>query len=236
MSNKVINDLYDYPKMKIVQDEEDFKFSLDSILLAEFVEPPKRNLKILDMCTGNAPIPLILSVKYPNKIIGFEIQEKIYNMAIESININNCKEQIEIINDDVKNIQNYFPENNFDIITCNPPYFKVDKNSLLNKNMIKSIARHEVKIDLEGIIKIASENLNNKGCLYMVHRPERLDEIIKYCIDNSLAVKKVVLVPTKKDGMPTMALIKAVKNGNLGVKISIMQNLNDYKTYQSIFR
>ena len=70
----------------------------------------------------------------------------------------------------------------------------------------------------------------------MVHRPERLDEIFKYCLDYSLAVKKVVLVPTKDAGIPTIVLIKAVKNGNLGVKINIMQNLNDYKTYQSIFR
>lgn len=236
MSKKVINDLYDYPKRHIVQDEENFKFSLDSILLAEYVDKPKPNVKILDMCTGNAPIPLILSTKFENQIIGFEIQEKIYNLAIESVELNKCENQIKIINDDVKNIKNYFPGNNFDIITCNPPYFKCHERSLVNENDIKSIARHEIKIDLEHIIKVASDNLNNKGVFYMVHRPDRLDEIINNCTKQFLAVKKITLVTTKKNDIPTIVLIKAVKNGNYGVKINILSNLEEYKSYQSIFR
>lgn len=236
MNKKVINDLYDYPQMKIVQDEDNFKFSLDSILLAEFIDKPKPNSKILDMCTGNAPIPLILTTKCSNNIVGFEIQEKIYGLAKESIELNNCTNQIEVINDDVKNIKNYFPGNNFDVITCNPPYFKCQKKSLTNENNIKAIARHEIKIDLESIIRIAAENLNNKGAFYMVHRPERLDEIINFCLKNSLAVKKITLVTTKEDGIPTVLLIKAVKNGNYGVKINILSSLENYKTYQSIFK
>ena len=235
MSKKVINDLYDYSNRKIVQDDDNFKFSLDSILLAEFVEKPKGDKKILDMCTGNAPIPLILSTKYQNKIVGFEIQEKIYKLGKESIELNNCLEQIKIINDDIKNIKNYFPGNNFDVITCNPPYFKCHEMSLKNENDIKSIARHEIKIDLETIIKIASENLNTKGSFYMVHRPERLDEIINLCTKYSLAVKKIVLVTTKDDGIPTVLLIKAVKHGNFGVRIKVLSNINEYKTYQNIF-
>lgn len=236
MKKIVINDLFDYPNRKIVQDEDNFKFSLDSILLAEFVEKPKENVKILDMCTGNAPIPLILSTKYQNKIVGFEIQEKIYDLAIQSIKLNHCEKQLEVINGDVKNIKNYFPGNNFDVITCNPPYFKCQKNSLKNNNDVKSIARHEIMIDLESIIKLASENLNNKGSFYMVHRPERVDEIINYCTKHSLAVKKITLVTTKNDGIPTVLLIKAVKNGKFGVKINILSDINKYKTYQNIFK
>ena len=186
--------------------------------------------------TGPLPIPLILTTKCSNNIVGFEIQEKIYGLAKESIELNNCTNQIEVINDDVKNIKNYFPGNNFDVITCNPPYFKCQKKSLTNENNIKAIARHEIKIDLESIIRIAAENLNNKGAFYMVHRPERLDEIINFCLKKSLAVKKITLVTTKEDGIPTVLLIKAVKNGNYGVKINILSSLDNYKTYQSIFK
>ena len=235
MTKKVLNDLFDYENRKIYQDEDNFKFSLDSILLAEFVDKPKKNSLILDMCTGNAPVPLILSTKYDNMIYGFEIQEKIYNLASESININNCQNQIKIINDDVKNIRNYFPGNNFDVVTCNPPYFKYSNTSLKNDNEIKAIARHEIKIDLSTIIKIAAENLNNNGIFYLVHRVDRMDEIINLCISNKLAVKKVVLVSTKKDADPTVLLIKAVKNGNFGVKVHILNNINELKTYQNIF-
>ena len=235
MRKIVLNDLFDYKNRKIYQDEETFKFSLDSILLAEFVKKPKKGSIILDMCTGNAPVPLILSTKYANKIYGFEIQEDIYKLAVKSIHLNNCQNQIEVFNDDVKNIKNYFPGNNFDVITCNPPYFKCTLSSLKNENKVKAIARHEIKIDLSAIIKIAADNLKNNGTFYLVHRAERIDEIICLCLNNKLAVKKVVLVSTKKDNEPIVVLIKAVKNGNLGVKIKVLNNINEYKTYQNIF-
>lgn len=235
MSKIVVNDLYDYLNMKIVQDENHFKFSLDSILLAEFVEKPKKHDIILDMCTGNAPIPLILSTKYQNKIYGFEIQNKIYELAKESVQTNNCNQQIKIINDDIKNIKNYFPGNNFEIITCNPPYFKVSNGSLKNENMVKAIARHEIEVNLENVIRIASENLKNKGQFYLVHRSERLDEIIELSLKYHLAVKKVELICTKDDGNPNIVLIKAVKNGSNGVKIHVINNIKNYKSYQGIF-
>ncbi len=235
MNKKVINDLFDYENRRIVQDDDNFKFSLDSILLAEFVDKPKESSVILDMCTGNAPIPLILSTKYTNSIIGFEIQKHIYDMAEESINLNNCANQIKIINDDVKNIKNYFPGNNFDIITCNPPYFKAHNKKLQNDNEVKAIARHEIKIELKEIIKVAADNLNNKGNFYLVHRPERIDEIMSECLKNNLAVKKIYFITTKEDNEPSIVLIKAVKNGGLGVKVHIMHNLKNYESYQNIF-
>ena len=64
----VKNDLYDYYGFSIYQDEDNFKFSLDSILLAEFVDIDKKSNNIVDLCTGNAPVPLILSTKTDNKI------------------------------------------------------------------------------------------------------------------------------------------------------------------------
>ena len=235
MSNVVLNDLYDYQNRFIYQDNENFKFSLDSILLAEFVEKPGKKDKILDMCTGNAPIPLILSTKYENVIVGFEIQNKIAELANKSVLYNKCEKQIEIINDDVKNITNYFPGNNFDIITCNPPYFKWNKTSLLNNNLIKAIARHELKINLKEIIQIAANNLNNKGSFYMVHRPERLDEIIHYATLSGLNVKKVQFIITKEDSAPSIILLKMIKGGNNGVKIEKIININNYNSYKNMF-
>jgi len=236
MGKKVINDLFDYKNRYIVQDEDNFKFSIDSILLAEFVEKPKTNAHILDMCTGNCPIPLILSTKFSNKVTAFEIQKNIYDMAVESIILNKCENQINVINDDIKKIKNYFPGNNFDIITCNPPYFKCNDKSLKNENEEKAIARHEIKIELGDIIKLASLNLNNNGIFYLVHRPERIDEIISLCLNYKLAVKKVELVMTKDYNIPNILLVKAVKNGGCGVKIHITNNIKDFDTYQNIFR
>ena len=83
MKNNEINDLYNYG-YKIVQNKDYFKFSLDSILLADFVKVNFTDKKMLDLCTGNAPIPIILSNKL-EEITGIEIQKDVYDMAIESI-------------------------------------------------------------------------------------------------------------------------------------------------------
>ena len=151
MNNSELNDLYD-TGFKIYQSKDYFKFSLDSLLLANFVEFNFTDKLVLDLCTGNAPVPIILSENKKIKIYGFELQKEIYELAVKSIKVNQI-DNVEIINDDVKNSLNYFPGNNFDIVTCNPPYFKYTKNSIINENEIKSIARHEIKITLEDIIK-----------------------------------------------------------------------------------
>ena len=101
---KVVNDLLGYKNFKIVQNDEWFVFSLDSVLLPNFVRLNKSDKAILDIGTGNAPIPLILSTKTDAIIYGIEIQKDVYDMAVESVNLNSCSNQIKLINDDVNNI------------------------------------------------------------------------------------------------------------------------------------
>ena len=177
----VKNDLYDYYGFFIYQDEDNFKFSLDSILLAEFVDIDKKSNNIVDLCTGNAPVPLILSTNTDNKIYGVELQKSIADLAKMSINEDKLEDRIEIINDNIKNISNYFDAESVDIVTCNPPYFKVSNNSsLINENRIKAIARHELEMNLEDVMISARYLLKNKAPLYIVHRCDRLEELIVY--------------------------------------------------------
>lgn len=191
MNNCELNDLYD-TGFKIYQSKDYFKFSLDSLLLANFVEFNFTDKLVLDLCTGNAPVPIILSENKKIKIYGFELQKEIYELAVKSIKVNQIN-NVEIINDDVKNSLNYFPGNNFDIVTCNPPYFKYTKNSIINENEIKSIARHEIKITLEDIIKIATKQLKAKGKFYIVHRSDRLIEIINCLNKYNFGIKNCSL-------------------------------------------
>ena len=160
----VKNDLYDYYGFSIYQDEDNFKFSLDSILLAEFVDIDKKSNNIVDLCTGNAPVPLILSTKTDNRIYGVELQKSIADLAKMSIKEDKLEDRIEIINDNIKNISNYFDAESVDIVTCNPPYFKVSNNSsLINENRIKAIARHELEMNLEDVMISARYLLKNKA-------------------------------------------------------------------------
>lgn len=235
LNNCQLNDLFDYPNRYIYQNPNGFKFSLDSILLAEFVKI-KPNAKILDMCTGNAPIPLILSLQTKSEIIGFEIQKEISDLAIESIKYNNLEKQIKIYNEDIKNIEKIFPGKYFDIITCNPPYFKYNKNNQeLNKNEIKSLARHEVTITLEDIFKIVSQVLKDNGSFYLVHRLERLDEIILNAEKNKLKVKEMQIVVTKEND-PKIVLFCFKKHSQWGIKINKIVNVDKLTSYQQIFK
>lgn len=216
MKNNEINDLYNYG-YKIVQNKDYFKFSLDSILLADFVRVKMTDKKLLDLCTGNAPIPIILSNKI-NEISAIELQKEIFQMAEESIRINNIK-NIKIINDNVKNWANYFPGNNFDIVTCNPPYFKYKEGSIINGNMIKSIARHEIKITLEEIISISNNVLKSKGTLYLVHHGDRIIEIMNILQKYHFGIKRLQFAYNDYKSNCNVVLIEAMKDGKNDCKI-----------------
>ena len=234
MKLEVQNDLYDYG-LKIYQDNELFKFSLDSLLLTEFVDIKKSDRKLLDLCSGNAPLPLIIASRHDIEVTGVEIQKEIYDLALKSIKENNLT-NIKMLNCNVKDLKNYFPGNNFDIITCNPPFFKVDKTSLINEDLKKAMARHEITITLEEILEVVKYSLKESGTFYLVHRPERLEEILVLANKNNLHVKEMIFVYSniKKDAI--MVLLKFRKNARLGVKIKSVVIDRNIKTYQNIFR
>lgn len=231
---EVLNDLYDYG-LKIYQDSELFKFSLDSLLLAEFVTVEKSDKKLLDICSGNAPLPLIIGKNYDIEITGVEIEKDIITLAEKSISENKLS-NIKMLNCNAKDLKNYFPGNNFDIITCNPPFFKVDKTSLINTEIKKAIARHEITITLNEIFELTKYLLKDNGKFYLVHRPERLEEIIILANKNKLHIKEMIFIHSDIKKNAIMVLLKMVKNSRLGVKINSVVINRETKTYQNIFK
>ncbi len=216
---EVINDLLEYNNMKIIQDNETFNFSLDSVLLPNFVTINKNINNILDIGCGNAPIPLIISTKTDAKIIGVEIQSKIADMAMRSVEINNKQNQIKIINQDINDFYKYENTGKYDIITCNPPFFKNERKSHKNNSEYKTIARHEVKLNLEQIMQIGKKLLKNNGVIALVHRPERLVEILELMKQYNIEPKKLQFVYPKTNKEAKMILIEGRKNGKSGLKI-----------------
>ena len=217
---KVINDLLGYDDLKIVQNPEWFSFSLDSVLLPNFVTLNKDVKNILDLGTGNAPIPMILSTLTDKaNIYGIEIQKDVYEMSKESIEINKLESRIKLINDDMKKLDQYFEANFFDVIVSNPPYFKLEELSKKNEDEHKTIARHEEKINLSELVAIAKKYLNNNGVFAMVHRTDRLIEIIEEMRKNNIEPKKIQLIYPKKNTNSNMVLIEGKKNGKPGLII-----------------
>jgi len=216
---KVRNRLLNFSNNIIYQNDDYFAFSLDSVLLANFVTIKLSDKKIVDFCCGNAPIPMLMSFRTKARIFGVELQKEIYLMGNDSVIENGMDKQIELINDDVKNISNIFEAECMDVVTCNPPYFKYQDNSLVNNNDIKTIARHEVKLNLEGVIKASKYVLKSGGTFAMVHRPDRMIEIINLMQKYGIEPKKIRLVYPKMGKDANILLIEGIKNGKTGLKV-----------------
>lgn len=214
---KVLNDLLWGEKLKIYQDNEEFMFSLDSILLAKFVTINKSYKYVLDIGTGNAPIPLILSSKNDIHVTGVEIQKKSYNLAVDSVNINNLSSKIDLINGDINDIYMQLPNNYYDVVVSNPPYYK--SNMLLSKNESKSIARSELTLSIDDIFKVSKKVLKQNGKVAIINRPERLSDIIVSMKKYGIEPKKIRFVYPKIGKPANHVLIEGTKNGSSELKV-----------------
>lgn len=216
--NEIIDDL-ELNNLKIIQNNNGFKFGIDSILLSDFAKKIKKDSIVLDIGTGTGIISILLSAKTEaNKIIGIEIQREVADMAKRSVILNKLENKIEIINDDINNIEKYFENNYFDVIVTNPPYQK-NNTGLKSENEKNLISRHEIKCTLEDIIKKSFKILKDKGEFYMVHRPERLVDIMYLMRKNKMEPKELRFVYPKISDKPNLILIKGIKNAKQFLKV-----------------
>lgn len=152
------------------------------------------------------------------EIFGVEIQEEVYDMAQRSCRLNNLENKFKLINDDLKNLNKKFPANSFDAIVTNPPY-KKNNTGLKNENKLKQISRHEIMCNIEDIAKVSSYLLKSNCSIYMVHRPDRLVDIIEALKKYKLEPKNIRFVYPKFNKEPNLVLIKATKCGRPFLKV-----------------
>lgn len=222
-----INDL------KIIQNKEYFCFGTDSVLLANFVKSENSNNVILDLCSGSGVIPIILSAKKKyKKIFGVELQSEMYDLFDRNIKINNLEDSIISINENVKNIKDIrkkitsiMEKDKIDIITCNPPYKEIGTGLTTNHD-VKTIAKCEVMCNLEDIFITSSKLLGKGGKLYLVHKPERLSDLIYFGRKYNLEAKEIRFVYPKINKKPSIVLISYRKDG--GNEIKVLEPLIEY--------
>ena len=217
MDKEVINYLLAYNDLKIIQRKDMFNFSLDTVLLANFCTITKDVKKIVDFGTNNAAIPLILSRRTNKPIIGVEIQKEAVELAKKNITLNSLDNQIKIVHSDIKEFVN--DSIKVGLVVCNPPFFKVDEDSNLNDNEFLTIARHEIKINLEEIIKSAAKILDNRGKFVMVHRPQRMIEILNLMQKYDIEPKRIKFVYPKYNKESHILLVEGIYKGKKGLKI-----------------
>lgn len=216
--NERIDDLQ-YKGLKVVQNKDGFCFGIDSVLLSDFAKEIKKDANVLDLGTGTGIISILLCGKTKLKhITGIEIQKDVYDMAKKSIEINNLQNRFDIINEDIRNLSKIFPVNSFDAIVTNPPY-KKENTGLKNESETQIISRHEVMCNIEDIARISSKLLNSNCSIYIVHRPDRLIDIIETFRKYKLEPKILRLVYPNSKKEPNLVLIKATKGGKAFLKV-----------------
>ena len=211
--NERIDDL-EYKGLKIIQNKQGFCFGIDSILLTDFAKEIKPNSKIIDLGSGTGIIPILLSAKTVNTdFVGIEIQKSVAEMANRSVELNKLQDRIKIRNRNILDLKIDYEKGSFDAVTTNPPY-KKRNTGLVNENNKKQISRHEITASLEDFISIASYLLKDYGEFYMVHRPDRLVDILYLMREHNIEPKKIRFVYPNKRKNTNLILIKGIKCGN----------------------
>lgn len=224
--NERIDDL-EYKGLKIIQNTKGFCFGIDAVLLSDYAKNIKKEARVLDLGTGTGIISILLCEKTNlSKIIGVEVQKEVADMAKRSVRLNNLENKFEIINENITNLEKIYERNSFDVIVTNPPY-KKENTGIVNEEKKKLISRHEILAKLEDYIKISNKLLKDKGEFYMVHRPERLVDIITYMRQYKIEPKEIRFVCSHENEPPKLVLIKGVKNGKPFLKFK--ENLYIYE-------
>lgn len=215
--------LVETKRFKLMQTKQQ-AFNTDTVLLSNFINIPKNTKNILDIGTGSGVLMFDLAFKSEANIYGLEVQQNRFEQACNNIELNNLTNRLKALNED---LNEYKPNILFDLIISNPPFFKVDQNSNLSKNEEDLIARHEVKLTLEQLFNNVSRLLKYRGHFYMIHRPDRLGEIVAYANKYQIAIKTIRFIHPNIDSKANHILIHGIKNGGQG--ISVLNPLILYK-------
>lgn len=225
MNNERIDDLNLNGK-KIIQNTDYFCFGIDSVLLANFVSSNSSKNVVVDLCSGTGVISVILTQKKKlHKIYAVELQDEMYNLLKRNIKLNNLEDCIYPFK---ANIKDYYLDKKVDIVVCNPPYKEIG-TGIKNENTVKYIARHEKECTLEDVFKCSSKILKQKGKLYLVHKPQRLVDLISLARKYNLEAKNIRFVYPKLNSSASIVLVEYVFCG--GNEINVLPPLIEYDEF-----
>lgn len=204
-------------KIKIIANPQLYRYTSDSIRLAKSVKATPKD-KILDLCSGSGIIPLALASYTRASIDSLELQYPLFDMARRSVEMNSLSDRIRVFNGD---LVGYTPTTTYDIVTCNPPYYK-SKSGETRETETADIARHEIKCTLSDVVNTAEKSLKFGGKLYLLHKCERLSEVLSELTRHKLEPKELLLFTHSFKTVDTFIVI-AKKGANVGLKTQIIE-------------
>ena len=219
--------IYDW---EVLQKKQGFRFSSDPVLLAHFIKPTGKS-RLLDMGTGCGVIPFLLAARYPDLALeGVELQPEIADMAGRSVVHNGLESRITIHNGDITALPAEFAHR-YDWVTSNPPFFKLG-SCVANDNPQIALARHEIACTLDQLVASAARCLTEHGHFAMIHRAERLPEIMEACKANHLTPARMRFIHAKKDQPAHLVLLECIHHSKCALSVlPPLIQFNDDGTY-----
>lgn len=203
--------------LKIIQKRNGFKFGVDAVLLSDFAKIKNKD-KVVDLCTGTGIIPFLLIGKYnPSEVIGVEIQQEMVDISNRSAELNNVCEKVRFVNIDLKNENGIKTLGRFDVVTVNPPY-KLNNSGIINPSDNIAIARHEIACNIDDVIKATRVLLKDNGRMYMVHRPDRLIDILVTMRKYKIEPKRIRMIHPNPSKAPNIVLVEGQRDGGSFLK------------------
>lgn len=204
--------------LRLIQKKDGFRFGTDAVLLADFAKEIAAE-EALDLCTGTGVIPILLSHKTRiGHICALEIQNEFCDMVGRSVAMNGLTERIAITQGDLKDACLHYGKRRFGLITCNPPYMKAG-TGIGNAKDSKLIARHEILCTLEDVVRVSADLLTQGGHLVMVHRPQRLAELLWAMRQYKIEPKRLRLVYPSAEKEPVLCLVDGAFGGGAELRI-----------------
>lgn len=203
--------------LRIIQNPKGFCFGIDAVLVSNFCEI-RRGDTVVDLGTGTGVIPLLIAGKsQAAQITGFEIQEEVGDMAQRSVQLNQLQDRVRIVTDSFLHAQAHIKPGSVQVVVSNPPYVARGAG-IHNQGSLKTGSRHEVHCTFADVARTAASLLQNSGRFYLVHRPDRLADVLTACRENRLEPKVIRFVQPKPDTAPNMFLLKCVKGGGTDLR------------------
>lgn len=201
----------------VIQKKKGFRFGIDAVLLANFAQV-KRGSSVIDLCSGTGIIPFIIAGKTEaSSITGIEIQEEMVEMAKRSVQFNKLEHRINFINGDLRNLELLKKLPKADVVTVNPPY-KLANSGIVNPEDKMAIARHEICCTLEDVIIACRILLNDNKRMYMIHRPDRLADILTLMRKHKIEPKRIQMIHPNTKKAPNIVLVEGQRDGGAFLK------------------
>lgn len=206
-------------QLKIIQSNRLFSFSLDSMLLAAFVHVPIQRGKLIDLCSGNGAIPLMLSQRSNGQIYGVEIQTELHDLAKRSVKMNGLEERIHLICEDLKKTPSRMGQESFDTVTCNPPFFSKAEEKQVTSNKHIADARHQLSTTLEEVVATSAQLLKQGGKAAFVYPADKFVSLTTIMRANQLEPKRIRWVHAKEDKEANRVLVEGKKHAKPGARV-----------------